>query len=56
MDYLEATPDEIVDLYRSGEKRGFIAGVVFCVTLKYLYDRRKKFADDILNDDIRRRN
>lgn len=35
-------PDEVMEVHRSAQKAGFIAGVIFSVMAKYLYDRRQE--------------
>lgn len=35
--------DEVLDIYRTGQRSGFIAGVIFCVGTKFIWDRRKKY-------------
>lgn len=42
---IEATPSEILDVHRYGQKQGFIAGVAVCFGLRYLYNRRQKYQD-----------
>lgn len=45
MEYeMNVTPTEIMDLHRDSQRRGFFAGVIFCVTAKYLWDRRREEA------------
>lgn len=57
MEYeIDLDPDDILNIYRDGRKKGFILGVIFSVTVKYLYDRRKELVPPEVLDDIRRRN
>jgi hypothetical protein len=52
MDIIESTPEEILDVYRYGQKQGFIAGVAVCLVARYFYKRRQKYQDAI--DELRR--
>lgn len=33
--------DEVMDIHHRGVRSGFIAGIIFCVAAKLLYNRRK---------------
>lgn len=45
MDKIEQLPDEIVEIYRYGQKQGFIAGVAACFVIRYLFNRRQRYID-----------
>lgn len=43
MDYqTNPPPREVLEIHSEAQRRGFIAGIIFCVAAKYFYDRRKK--------------
>ncbi len=39
---MDVTPREVLDIHQAGQRSGFIAGVAFCVGVKYIWDRRKR--------------
>jgi hypothetical protein len=46
MDRIEVVrSDEVLDVHRHGQRTGFIAGVIFCIAAKYLYQRRQEVID-----------
>lgn len=43
MDTLDVTAAEILDIHRYGQKQGFIAGVVVCLGVRYVLNRRQAY-------------
>lgn len=48
MDKVEITPGEALEIYQYGQKQGFIAGVVVCVAVRYLLNRRTRYQNALL--------
>lgn len=40
---IPVAPTEVLELYQDGVRKGFIAGVIFCVVANHIYRRNKEF-------------